>query len=97
MTVAEVLAEAGMSTRAFYRHFRSKDELVLAIYEQEAERTTRGCGRAWPRHRRPRAALEAWIDENLALGFDARRARRTACSHTKARGCRPTSPSSSPQ
>ena len=41
LTVAEVLAEAGLSTRAFYRHFRSKDELVLAVFEQEAQRRVR--------------------------------------------------------
>ncbi|MET1003166.1 MAG: helix-turn-helix domain-containing protein [Acidimicrobiia bacterium] len=78
MTVAEVLTEAGMSTRAFYRHFRSKDELVLAIYEQETERTTARLRARLAAAPTPRAAVEAWIDENLALGFEARRARRTA-------------------
>ena len=42
LTVAEVLAEAGLSTRAFYRHFQSKDELVLAVFEQEAQRRYAG-------------------------------------------------------
>ena len=29
-SVADILGEAGLSTRAFYRHFRSKDELIVA-------------------------------------------------------------------
>ena len=37
MTIADVLAEAGLSTRAFYRHFTSKSDLLLAIYEHEVE------------------------------------------------------------
>jgi AcrR family transcriptional regulator len=31
MTVRNVLAQANLGTRAFYRHFASKDELVLAM------------------------------------------------------------------
>jgi AcrR family transcriptional regulator len=77
LTVADVLAEAGLSTRAFYRHFHSRDELVLAVYEQEAARRNAAIEARIAAARDPRAALETWIDEMLALGFDARRARRT--------------------
>ncbi|HEX5614416.1 MAG TPA: helix-turn-helix domain-containing protein [Acidimicrobiia bacterium] len=76
-TVADVLAEAGLSTRAFYRHFTSKDELVLAIYAREAEASTERLAERIAATRSSRAAFEAWIDETLALGFDPRRARRT--------------------
>src|SRR3954452_17703891 len=38
MTIADVLTEAGLSTRAFYRHFASKSDLLLAIYDSEVER-----------------------------------------------------------
>ena len=38
MTIADVLTEAGLSTRAFYRHFTSKSDLLLAIYEHEVDR-----------------------------------------------------------
>lgn len=77
LTVAEVLREAGLSTRAFYRHFRSKDELVLAIYEQEAVRAQARLRERMAAARSPQAAVEAWIDETLLLAFDPRRARRT--------------------
>jgi AcrR family transcriptional regulator len=77
LTVADVLAEAGLSTRAFYRHFASRDELVLAVYEHEAERRNAELVVRLGRAPSPRAALEIWIDELLALGYDTRRARRT--------------------
>jgi AcrR family transcriptional regulator len=31
--VSEIVSEAGLSNQAFYRHFRSKDELLLAILD----------------------------------------------------------------
>ena len=77
LTVAEVLAEAGRSTRAFYRHFRSKDELVLAVYEQESQRRNADIEARIAAAPNPRARLETWIDETLGLGFEPRRARRT--------------------
>src|SRR3954451_14132484 len=72
-TVADVLAEAGLSTRAFYRHFASKDELVLAIYERDARPPHGRRPETLAAARSPRAALDVWIDETLALGFDGRR------------------------
>ena len=78
LTVADVLAEAGLSTRAFYRHFTSKDELVLAVFEQEYERSVARMQDAVERAADAREAVEAWVDETLALAFDPRRARRTS-------------------
>ena len=77
LTVAEVLNEAGLSTRAFYRHFHSKDELLLAIYERDATATRDRLRARLVKARSPQLAIEAWIDETLALAFDARRARHT--------------------
>lgn len=70
--VAAILARAGVSTRAFYRHFQSKDELFLAMLRQEtdalAQRLDRisaeTCGG-------PVAQLKAWIDGMFALITDA--------------------------
>jgi AcrR family transcriptional regulator len=77
MTVADVLTEAGLSTRAFYRHFRSRDELVLAVFEHETRRSLERLTAAVYEAPNARAALDAWIDETLALGFEPARARRT--------------------
>ncbi|AZG45896.1 TetR/AcrR family transcriptional regulator [Gordonia insulae] len=32
--LAEIVREAGMSNQAFYRHFRSRDDVIVATYEQ---------------------------------------------------------------
>jgi AcrR family transcriptional regulator len=77
LTVGEVLRVAGLSTRAFYRHFRSKDELVLAIYERESDAAQARLRERVATATSPHAALVVWVDETLALAYDPRRARRT--------------------
>jgi AcrR family transcriptional regulator len=72
MTVRDVLAQANLGTRAFYRHFASKDELVLAMFTraaaEEAERLRRRMAPATD----PLTAVIAWIDGRLDLAFDRR-------------------------
>jgi AcrR family transcriptional regulator len=78
LRVDDVLDEAGLSTRAFYRHFRGKSELFLTLFDREA-------ARAGERLRRKVAAggaaaakkVEVWVGATLALAYDARLARRT--------------------
>jgi AcrR family transcriptional regulator len=77
-TVQDVLDEAGLSTRAFYRHFQSKDDLVKAIYRRDAERAATRITERVAASDSPRGALEEWIDELLGFGFDGRRAERVA-------------------
>lgn len=76
-TVGAVLAEAGLSTRAFYRHFASKDDLLLAVYATESDAAAARLAARVKDAGDPRAALEAWITETLALAFSSRRASRT--------------------
>ena len=38
VAVADILAAAGLGTRAFYRHFGSKDDLLLAMFRRDSER-----------------------------------------------------------
>src|SRR5207248_1956283 len=63
-------------TRAFYRHFGSKDELILAIYKRDSLASCAKLRDRMAASKSARAALEVWIDETLALGFAASRARR---------------------
>lgn len=77
LTVAEVLSEAGLSTRAFYRHFPSKDDLVLALFASESERAATRHKSALADLADPERALDAWIDGVLALAYEPRRAQRT--------------------
>jgi len=82
MTIADVLTEAGLSTRAFYRHFASKSDLLLAIYDNEVDRYTPRLQRRLDAAITARAGLEAWIDELLAAGFEPRRGERTRAMFT---------------
>jgi AcrR family transcriptional regulator len=78
VTVADILEEAGLSTRAFYRHFGSKDDLVLAMYRRNAEAAAERLRARVDAAGTPRQALEAWIDEILSFGYDRRKAQRVA-------------------
>jgi len=39
--ITEILGEAGLGTRAFYRHFDSKDELLVSMFAENASATAR--------------------------------------------------------
>ena len=49
--VDELIAKAGVAKATFYRHFSSKDQLVLAFLERREERWTRGFVEAEARRR----------------------------------------------
>ncbi len=67
-SVADILAQANLSTRSFYRHFESKDQLLCALYRREAEDAAARLNAKVDAAPSPRAALDAWIDEILSLG-----------------------------
>jgi AcrR family transcriptional regulator len=75
-SVQDILDEAGLSTRAFYRHFASKDELIVAMYRADSQRVAAELGEAIAAAPTPALAVEAWIDHWLALAYDPRRTRR---------------------
>jgi len=77
-SVADILDEAGLSTRAFYRHFDSKDALLRAMYRRDADAVAAELRAATEAAPDPVAALEAWLDGFLALFFDPRRVGRTS-------------------
>jgi AcrR family transcriptional regulator len=70
ISIAAVLHRAGLSTRAFYRHFGSKDELVAAVFldsaRAEAQRLRDRMGSAATEI----DAVRAWVDGRLDLAFD---------------------------
>jgi AcrR family transcriptional regulator len=76
VTVAEILAEAGVSTRSFYRHFRSKDDLLIALYRRETDGAVAALEARVARAKHPREALEVWVDEMLSLTHDRAKARK---------------------
>jgi AcrR family transcriptional regulator len=77
-TVADILGEAGLSTRSFYRHYASKDDLLHALFRRDAERFA-GVVRARVQAvTEPVRALDVWIDEILGFGFERTRTKRAA-------------------
>ena len=71
LSVAAVLDRAELSTRAFYRHFESKDQLVArGVSGDGAAPRSDGCKGKWRRPPTRSRRLRAWIDGRLDLAFD---------------------------
>lgn len=70
VNVAKVLDRAELSTRAFYRHFDSKDALIAAVFLQMARAEARRLKRKMATARNPADAVVAWIDGRLDLAFN---------------------------
>ena len=83
-SVAEILDEAGLSTRAFYRHFASKDDLLRKMARRESERAADRLTTRIASAPNSSARLEAWIDEMLSFGYDRRKAVRVALLSSEA-------------
>jgi len=69
LSIATVLQHAQLSTRAFYRHFESKDELVAAVFLDMAKAEKRRLKRKMAAADDPADAVAAWIDGRLDLAF----------------------------
>src|SRR5258708_2207715 len=74
-SVQDILAEAGLSTRAFYRHFASKDDLIVAMYRSDSQRVASELTEAITTSSTPARAVEAWIEHLLSIAYDPRRRR----------------------
>jgi AcrR family transcriptional regulator len=70
LSIAAVLDRAELSTRAFYRHFESKDHLVAAVFLEMAYAEERRLRRRMAKVADPIEAVAAWIDGRLDLAFD---------------------------
>jgi AcrR family transcriptional regulator len=70
LSIAAVLDRAQLSTRAFYRHFESKDKLVAAVFLEMARVETRRLRRKMASAATAIDAVAAWIDGRLDLAFD---------------------------
>jgi AcrR family transcriptional regulator len=70
LSVAQVLTRAELGTRAFYRHFDSKDQLVAAVFLDMARDESARLRRRMAACADPVAAVVAWIDGRLDLAFE---------------------------
>jgi len=69
--VAAILQRAGVSTRAFYRHFESKDELFLAMLRQEGDALADRLDRIVDKPDPPVDQLKEWIRQMFGWMHDA--------------------------
>jgi|KBSSwiStaDraftv2_1062776.scaffolds.fasta_scaffold352230_1 AcrR family transcriptional regulator len=78
LSVGDVLLEAGLSTRAFYRHFDSKEALLETLMLREAVSVARSLEQVVAQAPDPVAAVEAWLSRFLEVFYEPRRAARAA-------------------
>jgi AcrR family transcriptional regulator len=60
--VADIVGAAGLSNDAFYRHFRSKDDLVNALLEDGAERLRGYLDHQMAKARTPEGQVRRWVE-----------------------------------
>ncbi|HEY1652614.1 MAG TPA: helix-turn-helix domain-containing protein [Acidimicrobiales bacterium] len=64
--VADIVGAAGLSNDAFYRHFRSKDDLVNALLEDGSARLRGYLTHQMAKARTPEAQVRRWVEGVLA-------------------------------
>lgn len=67
--VADIVAAAGLSNDAFYRHFPSKDALVAALLEDGAQRLARYVARQMSKEtdpKTPEGQVRRWVEGVLS-------------------------------
>jgi AcrR family transcriptional regulator len=75
--VRDILLEAGLSTQAFYRHFRSKDDLLLVLLDDGRRRLADYLSHRMGKARNPEGKLRAWVSGMLAQAANPEAAERT--------------------
>jgi AcrR family transcriptional regulator len=65
VSVEDILAHAGISRRTFYRLYKSKEDVVEALYRFGTDRLLEGCRAAVAHEREPVRQIERFIDAHL--------------------------------
>jgi AcrR family transcriptional regulator len=69
LTLAGIRERAAVGTRAFYRHFSSKDEFVLAVWLRETEEAVRRLRLQTDHAATGLDGVLAWIDDRIGAAF----------------------------
>jgi AcrR family transcriptional regulator len=64
--VADIVAAAGLSNEAFYRHFPSKDSLVAALLEDGTERLASYLSHQMSKESAPESQVRRWVEGVLS-------------------------------
>lgn len=68
--VADIVAAAGLSNDAFYRHFPSKEALVAAIIEDGSTRLESYLSHQMAKAKTPRDEVRAWVEGVMSQAAD---------------------------
>lgn len=86
--VADIVAEAGLSNQAFYRHFASRDDLLAAVAEAGARRLVTYLEHQMSKVTDPAGQVDVWIRGVLAQAAKPSVARDTRAVVSSARRSR---------
>ena len=75
--VSDIVRTAGLSNQAFYRHFRGKDELLVALLDDGRQRLLATIQRRMSKAEDDATRVRAWIDAVLAQARDPQAAAAT--------------------
>ena len=84
-SVQDILDRAGLSTRAFYRQFQSKDDLLLAMFRTASAPDVDEVARRVGDASTTVDAVRVWIDEVLSIAYDRKRIQRLVMFNAVAR------------
>ncbi len=84
-SVQDILDDAGLSTRAFYRQFQSKDDLLLAMFRTAAGPDVDHVVERVSTAPSPVEAVRIWVDELLDIAYDRKRIQRLVMFNNSAR------------
>jgi len=73
----DILKSSGLSTQAFYKHFRSKDELLLVLLDDGRRQLLGYLQHRMDKATTPAGRVCAWIEGVLAQAADEKAAKRT--------------------
>lgn len=76
-SIREILAHTGLSTQSFYRYFRSKDELMLAMLHDGRRRLVQYLAHQMEKVPKPEDKVRAWIQGVMAQAATPSVAART--------------------
>jgi AcrR family transcriptional regulator len=75
--VSDIIQAASLSNQAFYRHFRTKDELLVAVLEDGRRRLVETLERRMAKAPRGAGAVQAWVEGLLEQARNAEAAANT--------------------
>lgn len=82
-SITEILDEAGLGTRAFYRNFNTKHDLLLEMFRRDHEAVSAHLREVVARAETPVDALRAWMSHMFEIISDPRRRKRMATFYSE--------------